>query len=51
VSIVLAVWIFGEHFTPNAVTLVVAVLAFAAMCIGVVFLTRTTPATMEAAHP
>jgi drug/metabolite transporter (DMT)-like permease len=48
VSIVLAVWVFGEHFKPNPATLTVAVLSFAAMCASVVVLTRTTPATMAA---
>ncbi len=47
-SIVLAVWIFGEYFTPSPAHLTVGVLAFATMCTGVVFLTRTTPATMRA---
>lgn len=47
VSIALAVWIYGEHFTPSPARLVVGVLSFAAMGLGVVLLTRTTPATME----
>lgn len=49
VSIVLAVWIFGEHFTPSPARLAVGTLSFAAMCAGVVVLTRTTPVTMEPA--
>jgi hypothetical protein len=47
VSIALAVWIYGEHFTPSPARLVVGTLSFAAMSAGVVLLTRTTPATME----
>jgi hypothetical protein len=47
VSILLAVWIYGEHFTPSPTRLVLGILSFAAMGAGVVLLTRTTPATME----
>jgi hypothetical protein len=47
VSIVLAVWIYGEHFTPSVARLFLGTLSFAAMSAGVVLLTRTTPATME----
>jgi drug/metabolite transporter (DMT)-like permease len=47
-SIALSVWLFGEHFKPDAALLAIAVAGFAAMCVGVVFLTQTTPATMEA---
>ncbi|MBV9092532.1 MAG: DMT family transporter [Streptosporangiaceae bacterium] len=48
VSIALSVWLFDEHFTSDAAVLAVAALGFAAMCVGVVVLTQTTPATMEA---
>jgi drug/metabolite transporter (DMT)-like permease len=48
VSIALSVWLFEEHFTSNTTVLAVAAIAFAAMCVGVVTLTRTAPATMEA---
>jgi drug/metabolite transporter (DMT)-like permease len=47
VSIGLAVWIFGEYFTARAWVLALAILAFAGMCVGIVILTRTAPATME----
>jgi len=49
VSIVLSMWLFGEHFVPDPLTVTVAVLAFAVMCAGVVVLTQTAPATMEPA--
>lgn len=49
VSIVLSIWLFGEHFVPDALSVTVAVLAFAVMCAGVVLLTQTAPATMEPA--
>ena len=48
VSIALSVWLFDEHFVPDAAILAVAAVAFAVMCIGVVLLTQTTPATMDA---
>jgi hypothetical protein len=48
VSIVLSVWLFAEHFTANGVVLAIAALGFAVMCAGVVLLTQTAPATMQA---
>ena len=48
ISIALSVWLFGERFKPDAGPLAVAAIAFAAMCVGVVFLTQTAPATMKA---
>jgi drug/metabolite transporter (DMT)-like permease len=49
VSIILSVWIFGEHFTPSAASLALGTVAFAGMCVGVVLLTRTAPETMDPA--
>jgi drug/metabolite transporter (DMT)-like permease len=48
VSIALSVWLFGEHFTSDVGVLTVAAIAFAVMCAGVVVLTQTAPATMQA---
>ncbi len=48
VSIVLSVWLFGEHFTLSVALLALAAAAFAVMCAGVVLLTQTAPATMNA---
>jgi drug/metabolite transporter (DMT)-like permease len=48
VSIALSVWLFDEHFIPDAAILAVAAVAFAVMCAGVVLLTQTAPATMNA---
>ncbi len=48
VSIALSVWLFGERFIPNAVMLAVAAAGFTMMCAGVVLLTQTAPATMQA---
>jgi hypothetical protein len=42
-------WLFGEHFDHDALTVTVAVVAFAVMCAGVVLLTQAAPATMEPA--
>jgi hypothetical protein len=41
------VWVFEEYFTPNALRLAIGALSFAVMCLAVVVLTRTAPATME----
>jgi hypothetical protein len=41
------VWLFDERFKPDAAVLAVAVIAFAVMCVGVVLLTQTAPATMK----
>ena len=48
VSIALSVWLFREHFVPDAAVLAIAALAFAVMCAGVVVMTRTAPETMQA---
>ena len=48
VSIALSVWLFAEYFAPNAALLALAAAAFAGMCAGVVLLTQTAPATMNA---
>ena len=48
VSIALSVWLFAENFTSNAAVLALAAAAFAVMCTGVVLLTQTAPATMNA---
>jgi drug/metabolite transporter (DMT)-like permease len=47
VSIALSVWIFQEHFVPDAARLAVGSVAFAAMCGAVFLLTRTAPSTMS----
>jgi drug/metabolite transporter (DMT)-like permease len=44
VSIILGVWLFGEHFTNEPVKVVVACVAFLVMAGGVVFMCRTAPA-------
>ena len=51
VSITLSVWLFAEHFTADAAVLAVAAAGFAVMCGGVVLLTQTAPATMNADTP
>ena len=49
VSVILSIWLFQEHYTHNPAAVVASVLAFAVMCVGVVALTSTAPATMKAA--
>jgi drug/metabolite transporter (DMT)-like permease len=51
VSIALSVWLFAEHFTADGAVLAVAAVGFAVMCAGVVLLTQTAPATMNADIP
>lgn len=48
-SIALSVWVFDEFFTPNALRLALAIVAFATVCVAVTVLIRTAPATMEPA--
>jgi drug/metabolite transporter (DMT)-like permease len=48
VSIALSVWLFNEHFKSEAALLAIAAIAFAVMCVAIVVLTQTTPATMKA---
>ncbi len=47
VSIALSVHLYGERFTDSVVDLTIASVAFVAMCVGVVLLTRTVPETVE----
>src|SRR5262249_52343837 len=42
-SIILSVWLFGEHFTNSPVKIAVAVLAFAVMAVAVTVLSRAAP--------
>jgi drug/metabolite transporter (DMT)-like permease len=42
-SIILSVWLFGEHFTNSPVKIAVAVVAFAVMAAAVTVLSRTAP--------
>jgi drug/metabolite transporter (DMT)-like permease len=51
VSIALSLWLFGEHFTSSSGVLALAAAGFAVMCAGVVVLTQTAPATMDADMP
>jgi drug/metabolite transporter (DMT)-like permease len=48
ISIVLSVWLFAEKFTADGAVLAIAAVGFAVMCAGVVLLTQTAPATMQA---
>jgi len=43
VSIVLGIWLYGEHFVGGSLQIGVGVLGFVAMIVGVVFLANTAP--------
>jgi len=50
-SIILSVWLFGEHFTDSPAQVAIAVVAFAAMAAGVTMLTRTAPQDLTPSTP
>jgi drug/metabolite transporter (DMT)-like permease len=43
VSVVMGIWLYGEHFTGGAPRLAAAAASFAAMIVGVILLARTAP--------
>jgi drug/metabolite transporter (DMT)-like permease len=49
-SVVLGVWLFGEHFQGAPIRTVLAVIAFLVMAGGVVFMARTAP-SLQPAEP
>jgi hypothetical protein len=48
VSVTLGIWLYRERLHHDALHLTVGVVAFVVMCVGIVALTRTAPATMSA---
>jgi fumarate reductase subunit D len=48
VSVALGIWLYRERLHHGALHLTIGVVAFALMCAGIVALTRTAPATMNA---
>jgi len=50
-SIILSVWLFGEHFTDSPAKVAIGVVTFAAMAAGVVMLTRTAPQDLAPSQP
>ena len=50
-SIILSVWLFGEHFTDSPAKVAIAVVAFAVMAAGVTMLTRTAPQDLTPSRP
>jgi hypothetical protein len=48
VSVALSVWLFGEYFVMNAAVLAAAAAGFFVMCAGVVVMSLTAPATLQA---
>ena len=51
VSIILGIWLFGEHFTGTPLDVALGAFGFAVMVVGVVFLVRTAPSFEGAAAP
>ena len=50
-SIILSVWLFGEHFTNSPAKVAIAAVAFAVMAAGVTMLTRTAPQDLTPSEP
>jgi hypothetical protein len=50
-SIILSIWLFGEHFTSSPARITVAVAAFAVMAAGVTAVTRTAPPDLPPPAP
>jgi drug/metabolite transporter (DMT)-like permease len=50
-SVVLSIWLFGEHFSRDAGSVVLAVGGFAGLVVGVVLLTTTGPRSPVAVRP
>ena len=50
-SIILSVWLFGEHFTAGPANIAVGAVAFAVMAAGVTVLTRTAPQDLAPSQP
>jgi len=50
-SIILSVWLFGERFTDSPAKIAIAVVAFAAIAVGVVMLSRTAPQDLTPSQP
>jgi hypothetical protein len=48
VSVALSMWLFGEYFTVSAAVLAAAAAGFCVMCVGVVVMSLTAPATLQA---
>jgi drug/metabolite transporter (DMT)-like permease len=50
-SIILGVWLYGEHFKGSAARIVLAAAGFVAMAVGVVMLARTAPSLASEPAP
>ena len=48
VAIVVSIWIFGERYTNSPVKIIGGVASFVALVIGVIMMSRTAPATINA---
>jgi len=50
-SIILSIWLFGEHFTNSPAKVAIAVISFGVMAAGVTMLTRTSPKDLTPSQP
>jgi drug/metabolite transporter (DMT)-like permease len=50
-SIVLSIWLFGEHFTSSPARIAIAVVSFAAMAVGIIELSRRAPQNLAPSRP
>ncbi len=50
VSVILAAWIFGEHFTDDPAEIALGTVGFVAMAIGIVLLPRLAPTVLAGAR-
>jgi drug/metabolite transporter (DMT)-like permease len=50
-SIMLGVWLYGEHFEGSGLRVALGALGFVAMAVGVVFLARTAPSLASTPEP
>jgi drug/metabolite transporter (DMT)-like permease len=50
-SIILSVWLFGEHFTASPARVAIAAVSFALMAAGITMLTRTAPQDLAPSRP
>lgn len=47
VSVILGIWLFGEHFNNEPANIAVGCVAFLLMAVGVVVLSRTSPPDLD----
>jgi len=50
VSVILGIWLFGEHFNNQPLRIAIGCVAFGLMVVGVVLISQTTPPNLDP-HP